>query len=229
MSDDLDLDRIGEIPDPIANIARVPMPPLRAPIETSTDSRAHRIVVRALCLSGALLYEAGCLVAFNKRSDLSTMPRLMLLAEMAIPLVAGLLAFAAAVSSGERGIGQPKGRVVGLALGGPALFALGTLALARHDIDAEPFVEHLLRCVLVTSIFTIGPLLLAARAYRRAFAAAAAWRGAALGASCGALGTAAMSLVCSVGSPAHVLIGHGSVIVFAALAGAAIGRRSGES
>ncbi len=38
-----------------------------------------------------------------------------------------------------------------------------------------------------------------------------------------------MSLVCSVGSPAHVLVGHGSVMLVAAVAGALLGRRFGEA
>ena len=73
-----------------------------------------------------------------------------------------------------------------------------------------------------------GPLVVAGWAFRRSFVAAPAWRTAALAMACAASGAATMSVVCSVGSPAHVLVGHGALMFVAALVGAGLGRRFGQ-
>jgi hypothetical protein len=47
--------------------------------------------------------------------------------------------------------------------------------------------------------------------------------------ACAALAAASMSILCSVGSPAHVLVGHGGMIAVAGIAGALAGRRLGQA
>lgn len=106
---------------------------------------------------------------------------------------------------------------------------LGTLLVAPADADADPFWPHALRCFLWTSLYAVGPLVLAAWAFRRSFAAMSSWRTAALGMAGGAAGAATMSFVCSVGTPAHVLVGHGGIMLVAAVAGGVFGRRLGQA
>jgi hypothetical protein len=114
-----------------------------------------------------------------------------------------------------------------LALLSPAFFVVATLLASPRDVDPAPFVEHGFQCFAWTALFSAGPLVLAAWAFRRSFVAAPAWRSAALGMACGAFGAATMSLVCSVGSAAHVLVGHGGMMLVAAVCGALLGRRLG--
>jgi hypothetical protein len=66
--------------------------------------------------------------------------------------------------------------------------------------------------------------VLAALAFRRAFVSAAAWRTAALGAACGALSAATMSLVCPDLSAMHVVLAHGLMILVGSAIGAALAR-----
>jgi hypothetical protein len=225
MKPPFDPDSLGDVPDPAAELAPLPPPPRRFQPVPRAPTRADRATTRARALAGALVYSGVLLVLFNKRADLHAVPGRTLLLELAIPLGAGLLAFAAATAPGRAGVGWPKTRLVAVALCAPALFALGSWLAGPRDFDPEPFVGHGIRCLVVTGLFTLGPLLFAAWAFRGAFVVSAGWRAAALGVACAALGATAMSLICSVGTPAHVIVGHGGFMVIAGVAGAAFGRR----
>jgi hypothetical protein len=227
MKPQFDSDVLGDVPDPAAELVSIPAPPRRFQPARRTPTRADRRATRARALAGALVYSGVLLVLFNKRADLYAVPGRTLLLELAIPLGAGVLAFAAASAPGRSGVGWPKPRLVAVALAAPAFFAVGSWLAGPRDLDPEPFVGHGLRCLAVTSLFTLGPLLFAAWAFRGAFVVSAGWRAAALGVACAALGATAMSLICSVGTPAHVVVGHGGVMAIAALAGAGFGRRIG--
>ena len=166
----------------------------------------------------------------TKREDLhDDAARASSLMELAIPLAAALLALAAAAAPGAHGLGQPKGRMMTLALLSPLLFVAATLLASPGDVDAEPFVMHAFRCFAWTAVYSVGPMVLAAWAFRRSFVAAPVWRSAALGMACGAIGAATMSLVCSVGNPAHVLVGHGGMMLVGAVGGALLGNRFGRA
>ncbi len=226
MKDPFDIHRVTDVPDPLAGISDWPVPPRREVTLADSPTRARVFAGRATALAAALLYELAWLVVMSKRDDLHTMPRAVLLTELAIPVVAALLALAAA-AAGAQGLGQPKGRMTLLVILSPVLFFAATIVAAPHDVDTSPFLSHSLECFAWTAVYSAGPLVLAAWAFRRSFVAAPAWRSAALGMACGAIGAATMSLVCSVGSPAHVLVGHGSMMLVAALGGALLGRRFG--
>jgi hypothetical protein len=226
---DFDLRRIADIPDPFEHVADLPVPPRPDSAPALPRSRFHVTGTRAIALVGALVYEGIWLEIFSKRGDLAAIPRATLLAEVAIPLVAGALALKAAAAPGERGLGEAKGRLAAWVLISPALFVLATLFAGPADVDGELFWPHALRCFLITALLGLGPLVLAAWAYRRAFVAAPAWRAAALGIACAATGAASMSLLCSVGSPAHVLVAHGGMILVAGVTGALVGRRLCEA
>ena len=60
--------------------------------------------------------------------------------------------------------------------------------------------------------------------FRHAFVAASAWRSAALGVACGALGASTMTLACSHGEALHVIVAHGSMMVIGGGLGALLGR-----
>lgn len=228
MKDPIDTDRITDVPDPLAGISDWPLPPRRSVALEVSPTRSHVAAVRATALGGALLYELAWIVLMSKREDLHTMSRAVLLTELAIPIVAGLLALAAA-APGALGMGQPKGRLTTLALLSPVVFIVATVVASPRDVDAEPFVSHALRCFAYTALYSAGPIVLAAWAFRRSFVAAPAWRSAALGLACGAMGAATMSVICSVGTPAHVLVGHGGMMLVAGIGGALLGKRFGRA
>jgi hypothetical protein len=227
MKDPFDINRVTDVPDPLAGISDWPVPPRRAGALVDSPTRSRVAAARATALGAALLYEVAWVVIMSKREDLHTMPRTLLVTELAIPTAAALLALAAAAAPGAHGMGQPKGRMTVLALLSPAFFVLATLLVSPRDVDPTPFLAHGVQCFAWTALFSAGPLVLAAWAFRRSFVAAPAWRSAALGLACGAAGAATMSLVCSVGSAAHVLVGHGGMMLVAAVCGALLGRRLG--
>jgi hypothetical protein len=227
MKDPFDLDRIADVPDPLAGVDDWPLPARRNVALADSPTRSRMAMARATALGAALLYELAWLVVMTKRDDLRTTPRAILLTELAIPVTAALLALSAAMP-GAHGLGQPKGRMTLLALLAPALFIVATVVASPGDVDAEPFFMHSLRCFTWTAVYSLGPMVFAAWAFRRSFVGAPVWRSAALGMACGAAGAATMSLVCAVGSPAHVLVGHGGMMLVGAAAGAWLGDRFGR-
>ena len=229
MKDPFDIDRIDDVPDPLDGIEEWPLPERRRAAVADSPTRSRKATARAMALGAALLYELAWIGLMTKRRDLQTTSRAVLLTELAIPIAAAVLALSAAAPSGAHGLGQPKGRMVILALLSPMLFVSATLAGSPGDVDAEPFLAHGLRCFAWTAVYSLGPLVLAAWAFRRSFVAAPVWRSAALGMACGAIGAATMSLVCSVGSPAHVLVGHGGMMFVGAVVGGLLGNRFGAA
>jgi hypothetical protein len=229
MNDDFDLDRLGEVPDPLANVGDWPLPPRResaAVLPSPPRSRVHGL--RAAALAAAIVYELLWIAIMNKREDLGTMPRAMLVLEAATPLAAAGLALAGAAGTGRHGLGESKGRLLMLLSAAPALFVAVTVLTSPVTYDPLPFWFHVARCFAWTSLYAVGPLLLGGWAFRRSFVVGASWRAAAVGLAAGAAGTATMSFVCSDGTPSHVLLGHGGTMLAGALIGALVGRKLGE-
>jgi hypothetical protein len=225
MKNDFDLRRILDIPDPLGNLERLRVPSLRAmPIERS-PTRSHMSGIRVAALTGSVAYQGVWLALLNKRGDLATLPWTTLGPEVAVPLLIAVIALIAAVGPGAHGIGQAKARLSFLALSAPAIFVMGTLLMGSADVDEESFLRHALRCALFTSTFSAGPFALALWAFRNSFVALAAWRAAALGVASAAIGAATMTIFCSTGSPEHVLVGHGGLLLVGGLAGGTIGKR----
>jgi hypothetical protein len=221
MNDDFDLNRLADIGDPFAEDASAkvrPMDPSRTPEWSPTRSRMRAL--RAVALAAALLYDAAWLVLRERRPDLASMSTAGLVLGIAIPLTAAVLALGAAMRSGPRGLGLPAARMAASAIAVPVFFAAATLVAAPPDAGDPLFWRHAAGCMAVTAILTLGPLALALWAFRRAFAAAAAWRTAAVGLAAGALAAATMSLACPISAASHVILGHGLVMIVAALAGA---------
>ncbi len=224
MSDDLDLEQLGGIGDPFAQEASAPARPMdrealpervrRAP------TRARARAGRWIALAAALAFDASWLIFHERRPDLPELPPSQVAMALLVPLVAGGLALAAAMRKGSLGLGLPARRV-GLAVAAAlALFVAGTLVTAPEGGPDPLFWKHAAACLGVTILLAIGPIVFALGALRHAFPAASRWRTAAVGAACGGLSTATMSLACSISAPAHVLLGHGAILLVGALAGA---------
>jgi hypothetical protein len=232
---DFDLDRLGDVPDPLAFEGALegrPLPPMPTAIAAS-PTRQQVGNLRVAALLAALAYDVAWIAIMNKRDDLRTLSPWTLLAEISIPFAAAVLALLAASAPGSRGLGEPKARLATMSLLAPAVFIVSTVALSRlvpgvGEDDAGPFWAHAFRCFLWTSLYALGPLLFAAWAFRRSFVTAPAWKMSSLGVAAGAAGAATMVFVCSVGTPMHVLVGHGGPMLVGALLGIVLGRRLGQ-
>jgi hypothetical protein len=226
---DLDLASLGRVPDPLVDVAKLPSLPPRVEPAARPRTRAGAAAIQRWALLGAVLYEVAWLVVLNKRGDLHTTPGRTLFVEVAIPVVAASIGVGAATTRGGRGLGPPKGWLAPLAVLAPVLFVVATLISAPADVDPESFGAHALRCFALTAVFAAGPLAFAGHAFRGAFVAAPAWRSATLAVGCAALAAVTTALACSVGSAAHVIVGHGSMMLVAAVIGALVGRRLAQA
>lgn len=225
MNDDLDLTRLAQIPDPFATAAEAPdVPPSKAarpPSPTRPDVRRSRAIVGLV----VLIFEAGWVAFVERRPDLPSLPPWTIVAGLAVPLLAGLLAFGAVSGRGRKGLGVPVWALASLATLSPLLFAAITLVVNPPEPPGEPFWNFALRCMGLTAFLVSVPAALGVYAFRHAFPAASSWRTAALGVACGAVGAAIMSLVCPHGGALHVIVGHGSMMIVFGVAGALLGRR----
>jgi hypothetical protein len=225
----LDAAAMADVPDPLQSLGELPALPRRPPLAKRPPTRAGAAAMQRWALGGAVLYEIAWLLLLNKRGDLHTTPGHTLLLEVTVPLAAAMIGLVAATARGGLGLGAAKPRLAFAALLVPALFVAATLAFAPRDMDPEAFAPHALRCFGLTAAFTAGPLALAAHAFHGTFAAAPGWRSAALAMACAALAAVTTTLACSVGSAAHVIVGHGSMMLVAGSIGAAVGRRLAQA
>ncbi|HEY1690615.1 MAG TPA: NrsF family protein [Polyangiaceae bacterium] len=219
MSRDLDLERLAEIPDPFGGAARpvAAAPPMPAGSPTRRDVRRRRAVAAA----AVLVYEVGWLLVVEHRADLSELPGTSIAIGLLLPLVAAAVALVGCRVPGRRGLGAPVAWLLSLCVLPAALFALGTLATSPPDTEGH-FWSLVVRCMGVTALLTAGPLALGGLVFRRAFAAASQWRTAALGAACGAIAAATMSLACRHSGALHVILGHGAMILVGGAVGALV-------
>ncbi len=177
-----------------------------------------------LAAAGAVvLYDAAWPAIIERRPDLGTVSSSQLGLQLGAPLLASALAFGALGRPTGIPFGEPRGRTLGLVLSAPALFACATLLNASAQQDGL-FWRHVLGCLVVTGMLAAGPLALGAFSYRHTFASLSAWRAAALGVASGGLACATMTFVCPNGDAAHVLLGHGAILVLAGVVGALLRR-----
>jgi hypothetical protein len=225
MSDDIDLDRLAEIPDPFAGSAKPLAPRVSlAPTRRSPDRNRTR-VIRLAAAAAALLCDAAWVAFVERRQDLASVPPSRLALGLAIPLAAAALALSAVTRRGRAGLGETKARVVTLAIASPALFAVATVLVAPAEAPDALFWRHAVGCIFVSALLAVGPLALGVLAFRHAFAMASVWRAAAVGVASGALAAATMTIVCSIGGAAHALVGHGAMMVIGGVVGAMFGAR----
>lgn len=223
MKRNLDLQRLFDIPDPFEDAHRQVPPTAALDRRPLSPDRSRVRALRASALGAALAYDA-CWVAFFQVHGGGRSTTAILLGA-AIPLLAGGLAWSAAVRRGVRGLGQVAGRIVGLTVGAVGLFALATLLVSPANADTgASFWQGAVTCLMRSLIFALGPLVLAALAFRHAIATASTLKTSALGVACGALAAVMMNFVCPDNGGFHVLVGHGAVMVLAGALGAFVGR-----
>jgi hypothetical protein len=215
---DLDLQQLDDIPDPFAGVAaQAPRRVDRANLAFA-PTRARVRTIRLLAVVGGVLCAATWPVFIERRADLSSLPAWQVLVGVSIPLVASVLALGAAGLVRAARL-ESFAWVVGLVVVSPLWFALATLATSPEARDGL-FWHHAAACMSVTAALAVGPLALALVAFRRAFAALSPWRAAALGVASGGIAAATMVFVCPINIGAHVMVGHGAILVVAgALAG----------
>jgi hypothetical protein len=220
-----DLSQLGAIGDPFADAAsappRVPLEPPRVPGgDKASPTRARVRMVRWIAFVAALVFEVPCVVLSHHRRDMTALPLPEFAVGLLLPLAAAAVALLAATRRGPRGLGMPARAIITLAVAAPALFYLVTMAGAPAAGADPDFWLHAAKCAYTTAFLTVGPLLLGLWAFRRSFAAAAAWRTAALGVAAGCLAATAMSIACPMAGAAHVILGHGLMMLVAGFAGA---------
>jgi hypothetical protein len=225
MMDERNLDRLAEIPDPFADAAVPPEPRVVAHRTDSSPTRSRVRAQRVGALAGAVICDAAWVAFVERRPDLALVPYAWLALGLGIPVAAAVLALSAVTSRGALGLGEPKGRVMTLAIASPVLFASATAIAAAPTAPDPLFWRHAVGCMSVTLVLVVGPLAMGLWAFRRAFVVESVWRTAALGVACGALAAATMSLVCPVRSASHVILGHGAILLIGAAVGALLGRR----
>jgi hypothetical protein len=222
---DVDLERFAEIPDPFADAATAPLLRVDPKPSVRSPTRSHVRMLRSIAAGAAILYDAAWPAIVERRKDLGSVSPSALALGLAIPLVAGALAMSTVGRPGDRGLGEPKARLLTLVIASPVVFAVATLLTAPDAVEGDRFWRQAFGCALVTALLAAGPLTFGVLAFRRAFAAASFWRTAAVGVASGALAAATMSIACPIGSAGHVLLGHGSMMVFAGVVGAVWGHR----
>lgn len=231
MGQQLDLDRIGEIPDPCRDrIVVAPSSSLAAALVAGSlqaaRTRAQVRRFRVLALGGALLYALGMVAMMGFRADLAKAPTAVLGASLLAPLAAAALAFRTATRVGPSGLGAASVRVASGVLAAIGLFGIGMLVVGRAEagLSGRAFWVGTWMCFAGSLVLAAGPLLLALLAFRHAFAASAKWRSAALGVASGAFAAFALDLHCPMGGRWHLLLGHGAVLVVGGLVGFGLAR-----
>jgi|CZKU01.1.fsa_nt_gi hypothetical protein len=223
-NDEHDLARLAAIGDPFADDAAAPVRSLEPPRipagENASPTRSRVRAIRWIAFAAALLFEVPHLVFARHRRDVTAVAPAELAVGLGLPLAVAAVAFFAGTRRGARGLGLPARVIAGLAVAAPALFALGTLAGAPDNAPDPAFWQHAAGCASTTAVLALGPVALGLWAFRRAFAVAAPWRTAALGIAAGGIAAAVMSIACPITGAWHVLLGHGTMMLAAGLAGA---------
>jgi hypothetical protein len=215
-----------DVPDPIAAIG-VPGPLRPGALEPSLT----RVTVRgrrAVALAAGLAWFFVNLAVFGVKPNLEHLPAPYLATNVVLPcLVAGVALFVG-LAPGAFGLGRSVSLLSCCALAGPASFVLAVLAAPAESefAVASTSITSMLRCFALTATWASVPLLLASVALRGAFAAAAGWRSALVGAAGGLCAGAAINLHCPNVAQAHLLLGHGVPVVAAAFTGSLLAFRT---
>lgn len=172
----------------------------------------------ALALSAAWLTVQ--FLAFGARGDLARLPAGYLLALVAAPLSAGILAIVAAYQRGRFGLGTRPALVVALSLVCPLTFLVAGLCMPPpYPGGATGNLTIGAYCLNSTIAWALLPIASAGVALRRAFASGATWRSALLGGGCGLVAAALFNLHCPLVGQLHIVLAHGGAVLASALGG----------
>lgn len=213
-----------DIPDPAADVLRQPVPEVAPPAEPSL-TRADRRRRGLLGLVVAAAWIAVVLMVQGLRKNIGA-------AEVVIPLVAwvALAAFALIVSLKPRARGLPPAlRAVQIVVAAvPALFIAIALLATRHAERFGTTWHESRNCLVWSSIYAAGPLVIMGLLLQRSFLSAPVWRGAAIGAGTGLVASAAVHAHCISIVSAHVVLAHGFPIAILTAMGALFGALRGR-
>jgi hypothetical protein len=219
MLDD-DLQKLREIPDPLAGLVALPAevrPPERRPTRKD-HARARRV---GLAVGSAWL--AAQLLVAGIRPDVEHVPLSYWIEFGVAPLAAGALCFVAALSSGRIGAGQRVTLLATLSLLAPLLYTLSGYLLAPPYAGAPiGDLKHGVSCLNVALAWTLLPLLAAGVALRRSFIGRPVLRSALLGAGAGLIVSVISTLRCPLSGALHVALSHGGAVIVTALLGAVL-------
>jgi hypothetical protein len=225
---EVDLERLGEIPDPIPLLGQ---PGLAGPdvsvVRGSSPTRRDVQRRRRAALVLALAWCAGMVVVLGLRGDLAHLAPGYVAGWLALPFALAALALGMAVRATRTGLGVRVALAGVVAVAAPML--LGVLALALPAPSEAPVAASLAKgiatCLGFTLAGAVAPFVFALTALRNSFAAGTGWRSALVGGAAGLLAGGSMNLHCPVTNSMHLLAGHTLPIVIAGLLGALIGRR----
>jgi hypothetical protein len=217
MSDPFDLDRLGDIPDPLGASARTPQaesaaaPPLSGGASPTRPELERR---RRLAMVVAAVWFAGLAALLGVKSDFGG--PLVVLLNIGLPAAIGAAALYAALSPGRIGLGTSVPVTLALAVGGPLAFALlGLLALPHGP--SEP--SGLLACGYHVIGLGLIPIGLVTWSQRRTAVVGASFRGTLVAVGLGLTAAAMQALHCPNNGAVHVVVGHGWPVIVFGLAG----------
>jgi hypothetical protein len=220
----------GDVPDPWS-VEKAPLPYARLATRLPSPERAVMQKRRVAALSGSLLWLGAQLAVFGMRRDLAELPFVYVAAQVLLPVGLAVSTLVLALQPGKLGLGMRLGPLSTFAVLAPAAFAL---AAAGTPLPTEPRAGAVSPlgmgvCFGLSVAWASIPLLLLALSLRGAFAAAARWRSALVGAGAGLFAGATINLHCPNLAPLHLLLGHGLPVLIATLAGACLLARGTEA
>jgi hypothetical protein len=132
-----------------------------------------------------------------------------------------------AFARGPSAIGRPRGWLMAVAVGTPAvLFALMfAMAVVHPEVTAVHPERIGFKCLGLTVAAATFPLVGLVLARRRSDPVHPVATGAALGAACGASAGVMVEMWCPVATPQHIAVGHILPIVILAVIGGVLGAR----
>lgn len=190
-----------------------------APPDEPSATRSARRRHAQLLVTLALVWAAGIVSVLGLRGDVSTLPALVQLGVVGVCLA---LAAWLVTRPGRLGLGPTAPLLRSALFGLPASYLL--LAVLHSSAGSEPPWWVHFACLGLSSLVALGPLVAFTLVQRRSLLAAPRLRGAGLGLAAGLVGSLGIQAHCSLAQPLHAVLGHGAVLVLAAVAGALVAR-----
>jgi hypothetical protein len=222
--DDLDLSKLGEIPDPLEGAgaqAPIALPEALGASPTRADARRRRLVA----VTAAAAWVVGVVVILGLRGDLGH-GATRTVVQIVLPAVFGAAVIVTALSAGPAGLGSRTTRLVGSLAVAATLFPLAALLGSGVLLDDHPgMLGAIATCFALVVLLGGVPLLALSYGLRRSFAANAQWRSVLVAAGAGLFGAAALGTHCSTHCGLHMAAGHAlPAILLAFVGGALLGR-----
>lgn len=215
-------DLFNDIPDPLGAANAPPVPSMEFERSVTRSRRRRRLTIAA-AVTG--IWSVGFSLILGLRADIKK------------PVIAGqMIAWAVAtvaalwVGSVTRVEGfPPSKRLIGAALLAVSAVFWGLALLQSPGVEAALSLQSIVGCAMTGLVAAAPPSLAFAVVLHRGFLTNSTLHGALVGAACGLLGAVGVHSHCPVVTPSHVAVAHGIVLVFGAIAGAALGRWLGRA